>query len=90
MSVSSEDSPLYGTNEVSSGYESLILKERENKSQNTNSQAYCTIFSLFIDCILIYMGLHLFLVNLNQNNEPVLILRSNLHKFARNVKIKTI
>lgn len=27
MSTSSEDSPLYGTNDVSSGYESFILKK---------------------------------------------------------------
>lgn len=29
MSISSEDSPLYGTKEVSSGYESFILKKGE-------------------------------------------------------------
>ena len=37
MSISSEDSPLYGTNEVSSGYESFILQKKWEKIIQFNS-----------------------------------------------------
>lgn len=36
MSISSEDSPLYGTKEVSSGYESFILKKRGENNCKKN------------------------------------------------------